>query len=123
MASHFIHFAHIKRGECPERQVLSQRERGVEWAFNFMYYAYIAKDKRNKLYAGITENLQKRINTHNTKQGALFTKSGNFQLVFFEEYSTLIEARRREIQIKKWRREKKENLIMKFNQGLPTKIS
>jgi putative endonuclease len=66
-----------------------------------MYYIYLAKDKRSKLYTGITENLQKRINTHNAKQGALFTKSGNFQLVFFKEYSTLIGARKREIQIKK----------------------
>jgi len=88
-----------------------------------MYYTYLAKDKRNKLYVGITENLQKRINTHNAKQGALFTKSGNFQIVFFEKYSTFIEARKREIQIKKWRREKKESLIMIFNQGLPTKLS
>jgi len=88
-----------------------------------MYYVYLAKDKRNKLYIGITENLQKRINTHNTKQGALFTKSGNFQMVFSEEYLTLTEARKREIQIKKWRREKKENLIKRFSQGLPTKLS
>ena len=87
-----------------------------------MYYVYFAKNERNKLYTGITENLQKRISTHNIKQGALFTKPGNFQIVFYEEYPTLTEARRREIQIKKWRREKKEKLIKRFNKRLSTKL-
>ena len=92
-----------------------------------MYYVYIIKNTHDKLYAGISENLPKRLYYHNTKQGASFTKTqvalGNkFKIVFYEEYQTLAEARKREIQIKKWRREKKENLIKRFNSGLPTKI-
>ena len=88
-----------------------------------MYYVYIAKDKGKKLYAGVTQNLKKREVTHNTKRGALFTKSGNFQIVFHEQYDTLAEARQREIQIKKWRRDKKEMLIEKYKHGLPTKMT
>ncbi len=87
-----------------------------------MFYVYMVKNAGDKLYVGISENLSKRVYTHNTKQGALFTKTGNFQIVFYEEYLTLTEARKREIQIKKWRREKKENLIERFNQGLSTKL-
>ena len=74
------------------------------------------KSIKDKLYTGVSENLPKRLSYHNAKQGAFFTKSqvalGNkFKIVFYEEYQTLAEVRKREIQIKKWRREKKENLI------------
>lgn len=42
--------------------------------------------------------------------GAEFTKGkAKFYLVFSEKYNTLNEARKREIQIKKWRRDKKKN--------------
>ncbi len=88
------------------------------------------KNIYDKLYTGVSGNLPKRIYYHNTKQGALFTKiirsinpeqENKFKIVFYEEYQTLAEARKREIQIKKWRREKKENLIRRFASGLPTK--
>jgi len=62
-----------------------------------MHYVYIATDRNRKLYVGITQNLKKREIIHNTKQGALFTKSGNFEIVFHEQYGTLAEARQREI--------------------------
>ena len=84
------------------------------------------KNTYGKLYTGVSSNLPKRIYYHNTKQGSIFTKSqvalgDKFKIAFYEEYPTLTEARKREIQIKKWRREKKENLIKKFNLGLPTR--
>lgn len=90
-----------------------------------MYYVYMIKNTKDKLYTGISENLPKRLYYHNTNQGASFTKSqkisgDKFKIVFYEEHQTLAEARKREIQIKKWRREKKENLIKKFDLGLPT---
>ena len=87
-----------------------------------MYYVYMIKNLIGKLYTGITDNPTQRLHTHNTKSGAKFTKDDNkFSLVFFEDYPTLTEARQREIQIKKWRRDKKELLIQKYSQGFPTK--
>ncbi len=81
------------------------------------------KNSSGKLYIGVTEDLNKRLYYHNTKQGANFTKyKSKFKLVFYEEYTTLAETRKREIQIKKWIREKKENLIKRFNSELPTKL-
>ena len=89
----------------------------------FMFYIYMIKNQYDKLYIGITENLKNRLYYHNTKQGAQFTKSKNkFSMVFSEEYPTLADARKREIQIKKWRRDKKELLIERFGKGLPTKL-
>lgn len=86
-----------------------------------MHYVYMIKNSYGKLYVGMSENPKKRLHVHNTKQGSSFTKIGKFSLVFQEEYQTLTEARTREIQIKKWRREKKENLIKRFTAGMPTK--
>lgn len=87
-----------------------------------MYYVYMAKNPFGKLYVGVSKDLGQRIYHHNTKRGALFTKSSDFKIVFCEKYQTLSEARRREIQIKKWRRSKKEMLIKMFKDGLETKL-
>lgn len=87
-----------------------------------MYFVYIIKNTNNQLYVGITQNLNQRLDYHNKRRGAQFTQGGNFKIVFYEECLDLASARKREIQIKKWRRDKKELLIEKFNQGLPTKI-
>lgn len=88
-----------------------------------MYYVYMIKNSSNKLYVGVTEDLNKRLYYHNTKQGAQFTRgSKKFIFVFYEKYPALAEARKREIQIKKWRRDKKEALIKRLVDGLLTKI-
>ncbi|TAN58075.1 GIY-YIG nuclease family protein [Patescibacteria group bacterium] len=87
-----------------------------------MAYVYIAKSVAGKIYIGISNNPDSRLVRHNTKQGSEFTKSGNFKIVFKEEYQTSAEARQREVQIKKWRREKKEMLIERYKKGMPTKI-
>jgi putative endonuclease len=88
-----------------------------------MYNVYIIKNNRNRLYIGVTDNLKHRLQDHNTGKGAAFTKNkASFRYVFIEDHDTLKEARQREIQIKKWRRDKKEMLIRKYNLGQKTKI-
>ena len=80
------------------------------------------KNNFDDLYIGITENPNERLAYHNTKLGAQFTKNKQtFKIVFLEPYPTLLEARQREIQIKKWRRDKKEVLIEKYSKGLTTR--
>jgi putative endonuclease len=95
-----------------------------------MHFLYIIKNFSNKLYIGITENPEKRLATHNSLRGAKYTKYTStvlgtsipdFKIVFLEKYSDLQHARKREIQIKKWRREKKEMLIERYKNGLETK--
>ncbi len=77
-----------------------------------MFTLYILKGSNDHLYVGVTSNLNKRIERHKTGEGAEFTKRNRvFEIVYQEKYQTLLEARRRETQIKGWRREKKENLI------------
>ncbi len=88
-----------------------------------MYFVYMIKNSVNKLYVGISENPTERVNYHNSKRGAKFTKHlPDFVNVFLEQYDTLADARKREIQIKKWSRKKKEFLIDKYNNNLETKM-
>lgn len=82
------------------------------------------KNDFGKLYVGISESPAERTNYHNSKLGAQYTKGkAKFGIVFLEEYATLAEARQREIQIKKWRRDKKELLINRYSRKLPTILS
>ena len=85
-----------------------------------MRYVYMIKNKKDRLYIGVTKDLDKRLFYHNNGRGAEFTKSGKYKIVFSEKYLNLSDARKREIQIKKWRRDKKEMLIERFKKGLST---
>ena len=86
-----------------------------------MHFVYMIKNSANLLYVGITENPDARLKYHNQKRGAGFTKHiPTFRIVFIEKHPTLASARKREIQIKKWRRDKKETLIERYSKGLPT---
>lgn len=88
-----------------------------------MWFVYMIKNSANKLYVGITENPQDRVDYHNQKRGARFTKYiPTYEIVFLEKYRTLAQARTREIQIKKWRRDKKDFLIERYKKGLTTKL-
>lgn len=78
------------------------------------YFVYILRSYSNKLYIGQTNNLFNRTKQHLSKdwKAAKFTKDNDcFELVFSEEYSTRLEAMRREIQLKGWSRAKKEALV------------
>ncbi len=77
-----------------------------------MFTLYILRGPKDHLYIGVTSNFNKRIIRHRSGGGAEFTKRNKtFELVYSESFPTLLQARRRETQIKGWRREKKENLV------------
>ena len=82
------------------------------------YVVYVLKCADQSLYVGCTNNLEKRFKQHNdSKWGAHYTKIRRpVELVYSENFKTLIKARRREREIKDWRREKKLDLIKKINQ-------
>lgn len=75
-------------------------------------YTYILKCKDNTYYTGWTNNLEKRLKTHNQKKGAKYTKSRiPVRLVYWEYFKTQSQAQRREWEIKQLSRSKKEDLI------------
>lgn len=79
-----------------------------------MYYLCILRCSDNFLYCGQTNNLERRIKEHNfdkNKSAKYLRAKQPLKLVYSETYSTLQEAMKREIQIKKWTKAKKEALI------------
>lgn len=78
------------------------------------FYVYILRDEFDHLYVGQSSILETREyqHTHKTAKAAKYIKdNGNFKLVYKEEYATLLEAMRREKQLKGWTKAKKEALI------------
>lgn len=78
-----------------------------------MNYTYILKCADGSLYTGWTNDLEKRINDHNTGRGAKYTKARRpVQLVHYETFGTKEEAMKREYAIKQMSRTKKMSLFI-----------
>jgi len=79
------------------------------------WYFYILKCVDSSFYCGITNNLKDRLREHNRGEGAKYTKTRlPVELIYFEEFPDKSSACKREIEVKGWRREKKETLVGGF---------
>ena len=68
------------------------------------------------MYVGVTNNLERQIYEHKNKLVKGFTEKYNVvRLVYFEETHDVVAALAREKEIKKWRREKKNALVLSMN--------
>ena len=79
-----------------------------------LWYVYIVRCADDTLYSGIAKDVARRIGEHNTdnRLGAKYTKSRRpVQLVYTESCTSRSEATRREAEIKKMRRSRKEKLF------------
>jgi putative endonuclease len=64
------------------------------------------------LYTGVTSDLKKRVYQHKEGVSSGFTRRYNVKkLVYYEVHSDIISAVTREKQIKKWKRQKKTDLV------------
>jgi len=82
-----------------------------------MYYLYILRCDGRSLYCGQTKDLRRRIEEHNsTKSKSKYTRAHQpVKLVYYEKYKTVNEVLKREFEIKKMTKLKKEALIKRFN--------
>jgi len=83
-------------------------------------YIYIITNKtKTVLYTGVTNNLRQRLQQHkdNIQLGnRTFASKYNVQfLLYYEKFTWIHDAIAREKEIKKWRRQKKEELIRTMN--------
>ena len=83
-----------------------------------MYYTYIVRCEDNSLYTGMTNNLEKRINEHISKNGAKYIKSHKSTKL---EIAWRSKSKSLEYQIKNLTKQQKENLIA--GEGLSTYLS
>ena len=66
------------------------------------YFVYMLKSSgiNSVTYVGYTNNLNKRIDLHNTSKGAKFTRGRKWKLIYKEKIKTKKEAISREYYIK-----------------------
>ena len=77
-----------------------------------MNYTYIVKCSDKTFYTGWTNDLEKRIEMHNSGKGAKYTKARlPVELVDYEAFDTKEEAMSREWHIKRLSRSEKQKLI------------
>ena len=86
----------------------------------FLNYTYMLKCSDGTLYTGWTNDLDKRVEAHNSGKGAKYTKARRpVELAYYEEFETKEQAMKREYAIKQLGRnrnslpEKKLNYQMK----------
>lgn len=80
-----------------------------------MYYIYILECADSSLYTGITTDLERRVEEHNSSElWAKYTKSRRpVKLVYFEKQENRSLASKRENEIKKLSKIQKNELIKK----------
>ncbi len=73
---------------------------------------YLARCADGSLYAGTCIDVKEREAKHNEGKGAKYTRSRlPIKIMYTEEFETLSEARKREAEVKKWKKEQKEKLL------------
>lgn len=80
-----------------------------------MHFVYMVRCSDNSLYTGYTNDLDKRIEVHNTGKGAKYTRSRlPVSLVFYRRVDSKSIGLRLEARLKKLSKKKKEDLVQKF---------
>ncbi len=82
-----------------------------------MNYAYLVRCSDNSLYAGWTNDVEKRLKAHNAGTGAKYTKYRRpVTLAYLEAFETKSEAMKKEAALKKLTRRQKEKLVVEWKQ-------
>lgn len=77
-----------------------------------MNYTYMLKCSDGTLYTGWTNDLEKRVEAHNSGKGAKYTKARRpVELAYYEEFETKEQAMKREYAIKQLGRKEKQKII------------
>lgn len=97
---------------APDQTILSFLKKCY---YFYMFSVYILQCADGTYYVGSTNDLVRRFHQHNNaKSGAHYTKIRRpVVLKYSEEHPTLTEVRKRESELKSWKRNKKEQLWLK----------
>ncbi|MCR4278647.1 MAG: GIY-YIG nuclease family protein [bacterium] len=76
------------------------------------WYVYIVRCSDTSLYVGITCDVEERILKHNSGKGAKYTRSRRpVEIVRIERQPNESHARKREMELKRFSKKEKENLL------------
>jgi len=91
----------------------------MKLSYDKPYIVYISTNAdRSVLYTGVTNDLHARLVEHYLNKGTSKSFAGKYfchHLIYYETFENINDAIAREKEIKKWRREKKINLINIWN--------
>jgi len=77
-----------------------------------MWFVYVLLCQDGTFYTGSTNDLKKRFLEHKKGRGGSYTRSHRVsKIIYSEQLTTRSEALRRENEIKKWRRNKKIQVL------------
>jgi putative endonuclease len=80
-----------------------------------MWFVYILRCVDGSYYTGSTNDVEKRFKDHLAGLGARYTKSHKPEKIIYQEsFSTKSGALKREAELKRWPRHKKDALIQKL---------
>ncbi len=66
-----------------------------------MHYVYIIENEKGRIYVGESSNVEKRVKSHNQKNGPDWTQGkGPWELIYIEKHGTETEAKKREKYLK-----------------------
>jgi putative endonuclease len=69
-----------------------------------MAFVYILQSETTgRFYIGSTDDLERRLSEHIRGHSPATRGRGPWKLVYTEKFETLLEARRRELEIKRWK--------------------
>jgi len=83
---------------------------------NEAYIYFMTNHYNNVLYIGVTNDIVRRVAEHKAKINKGFTYKYNCdKLVYYETFNLMTDAIAREKQLKNWKREWKNELVIGFN--------
>ena len=107
-------FCHLERAAATERS----KSNTMQKEYNFYIYI-LTNHSKTVLYVGFTNNIIRRIIEHKNDLDCKFTRKYKLgYLVYFEQCENAYSMMEREKEIKRWRREKKDNLVKSVNPNL-----
>jgi len=78
-------------------------------------YAYMVRCSDGSLYSGWTNDIKKRLEAHNSGQGAKYTRARlPVSLAYLEEFATKEDAMSREWHLKRLSKKQKEALVKEW---------
>jgi putative endonuclease len=75
----------------------------------------LANRKKGFLYIGVTNDIRRRLTEHRMERSRHTARYSIRRLVYIEPYDRIVDAIKREKQLKNWRRQWKINLIETVN--------
>ena len=78
-------------------------------------FFYMVRCKDDSIYSGIAVDVEERLKKHNNGTGAKYTAVHRpVVLIYWEKFNTFSDAMKRENEVKRWPKAKKEQLAYRF---------